>query len=346
MAVGSWSQPYGDATSGSGMETLVFPRSKPYGANSTGAQDSISKDKRKGTEVVDYLKITIYDPKEGANSSYNYIKENHVNTDTVKKSIYLYLPNKLREGYQAKYNGVKLGPLGGEALSGVAGQMGEGGLDADSLKESIKDIAEAALPTAGFNLGANAINEVLKRAGGGGVTGQNLAALATGKVFNPYEETVFQGMEFRDHKFDFMFAPKSQSDVETIVDIIETFRVSMLPGRDGDHWLTIPDYFRVEIVRLVSNEEEETLYPTTGAVTKGVLQKIMQFPSKMILENMDVDLAPYGPYASLKSVGGDDTYDFGPVAYRMSLSFKETSLLTRESYGYDPRGNKTTTYGG
>ena len=208
MAVGSWSQPYGDATSGSGMETLVFPRSKPYGANSTGAQDSISKDKRKGTEVVDYLKITIYDPKEGANSSYNYIKENHVNTDTVKKSIYLYLPNKLREGYQAKYNGVKLGPLGGEALSGVAGQMGEGGLDADSLKESIKDIAEAALPTAGFNLGANAINEVLKRAGGGGVTGQNLAALATGKVFNPYEETVFHGMEFRDHKFDFMFAPK------------------------------------------------------------------------------------------------------------------------------------------
>ena len=104
MAIGSWSQPYGDATSGSGSETLVFPRSKPYGANSTSATDAISKDKRKGTEVVDYLKITIYDPKEGANSSYNYIKENHVNTDTVKKSVYLYLPNKLREGYQAKYN--------------------------------------------------------------------------------------------------------------------------------------------------------------------------------------------------------------------------------------------------
>ena len=184
------------------------------------------------------------------------------------------------------------------------------------------------------------INKVLSAAGGGGVTGNNLAALATGKVFNPYEETVFQGMEFRDHKFDFMFAPKSQSDVETITDIIETFRISMLPGRDGDHWLTIPDYFRVEIVRLVSNEEEEVLYPTTGSVTKGVLQKIMQFPSKMILANMDVDLSPYGPYASLKTIEGDDTYDFGPVAYRMSLSFKETSLLTRESYGYNTRGEK------
>ena len=263
MAQGSWSQPYGDATSGSGNQTLVFPRSKPYGANSTSATDAISKDKRKGTEVVDYLKITIYDPKEGANSSYNYIKDNHANTDTVKKSVYLYLPNKLREGYQAKYNGVKLGPLGGEALSGIAGAMGDGGLNTESLGESIKETAEAAIPTAGFNLGADMINKVLSAAGGGGVTGNNLAALATGKVFNPYEETVFQGMEFRDHKFDFMFAPKSQSDVETITDIIETFRISMLPGRDGDHWLTIPDYFRVEIVRLVSNEEEEVLYPTT-----------------------------------------------------------------------------------
>tara|TARA_A100001035_G_scaffold258013_1_gene234463 strand:+ start:42 stop:1070 length:1029 start_codon:yes stop_codon:yes gene_type:complete len=340
MAVGSWSQPYGDATSGSGMETLVFPRSKPYGANSTSSQDAISKDKRKGTEVVDYLKITIYDPKEGANSSYNYVKENHVDTDTVKKSIYLYLPNKLREGYQAKYNGVKLGPLGGAALGGINDAIGEGGLNTESLGDSIKEMADAAIPTAGFNLGANMINEVLSRAGGGGLTGNNLAALTTGKVFNPYEETVFQGMQFRDHKFDFLFAPKSQSDVETITDIIETFRISMLPGKDGDHWLTIPDYFRVEIVRLVSNEEEEILYPTTGAVTKGVLQKIMQFPSKMILANMDVDLSPYGPYASLKSVGGDDTYDFGPVAYRMSLSFKETSLLSRESYGYNTKGEK------
>ncbi len=340
MAVGSWSQPYGDATSGSGMETLVFPRSKPYGANSTSSQDAISKNKRKGTEVVDYLKITIYDPKEGANSSYNYVKENHVDTDTVKKSIYLYLPNKLREGYQAKYNGVKLGPLGGAALGGINDAIGEGGLNTESLGDSIKEMADAAIPTAGFNLGANMINEVLSRAGGGGLTGNNLAALTTGKVFNPYEETVFQGMQFRDHKFDFLFAPKSQSDVETITDIIETFRISMLPGKDGDHWLTIPDYFRVEIVRLVSNEEEEVLYPTTGAVTKGVLQKIMQFPSKMILANMDVDLSPYGPYASLKSVGGDDTYDFGPVAYRMSLSFKETSLLSRESYGYNTKGEK------
>ena len=118
MAVGTWDNPYGSKLGGG--QTLVFPRSKPYGANSTSAQDAISKDKTNGTEVVDYLKITIYDPKEGNNSSYNNSKKNLANNDKVKRSIYLYLPNKLREGYQAKYNGVKLGPLGVGAVGAAS----------------------------------------------------------------------------------------------------------------------------------------------------------------------------------------------------------------------------------
>ena len=81
MAVGTWDNPYGSGLGGG--ETLVFPRSKPYGANSTSAQDAISKDKTNGTEVVDYLKITIYDPKEGNNSSYN---NNSHNSTIINKS--------------------------------------------------------------------------------------------------------------------------------------------------------------------------------------------------------------------------------------------------------------------
>ena len=93
----------------------------------------------------------------------------------------------------------------------------------------------------------------------------------------------------------------------------------------------------------MSNEERETLYPQSGNSTnKGVLQQLMQFPSKMVLSNMDVDLSPYGPYASLKTNDpANNSYDFGPVAYNMSLSFKETSLLTRQSYGYNTRGEKS-----
>ena len=340
MAVGTWDNPYGSELGGG--ETLVFPRSKPYGANSTSAQDAISKDKTNGTEVVDYLKITIYDPKEGNNSSYNNSKKNLANNDKVKRSIYLYLPNKLREGYQAKYNGVKLGPLGVGAVGAASEAIAAGGIG-DSFKDTIAKMAESGKSVAGYGIGADVINKVLKFGGGGNIGANELAALTTGRVFNPYEETIFQGVEFRDHKFDFLFAPKNSSDVETVVSIIEAFRVAMLPGKDDSMWLTIPDYFRIEIVRLVSNEEEETLYPQSGNSTnKGVLQKLMQFPSKMVLTNMDVDLSPYGPYTSLKTNDPkNNSYDFGPVAYNMSLSFKETSLLTRQSYGYDTRGEKS-----
>ena len=204
-------------------------------------------------------------------------------------------------------------------------------------------MAEKGTSVAGYGIGADVINKVIKFGGGGQLNSNDLAALTTGRVFNPYEETIFQGVEFREHKFDFLFAPKNASDVETVVNIIEAFRVAMLPGKDDSHWLTIPDYFKIEIVRLVSNEERETLYPQSGNSTnKGVLQQLMQFPSKMVLSNMDVDLSPYGPYASLKTNDpANNSYDFGPVAYNMSLSFKETSLLTRQSYGYNTRGEKS-----
>ena len=206
MAVGTWDNPYGSGLGGG--ETLVFPRSKPYGANSTSAQDAISKDKTNGTEVVDYLKITIYDPKEGNNSSYNNSKKNLANNDKVKRSIYLYLPNKLREGYQAKYNGVKLGPLGVGAVGAASEAIAAGG---DSFKDTISKMAESGKSVAGYGIGADVINKVLKFGGGGNIGANELAALTTGKVFNPYEETIFQGVEFRDHKFDFLFAPKNQS---------------------------------------------------------------------------------------------------------------------------------------
>ena len=56
MAVGTWDNPYGAMGT---QDTLVFPRSKPYGANSTNATDAISKDKTNGTEAVSYTHLTL-----------------------------------------------------------------------------------------------------------------------------------------------------------------------------------------------------------------------------------------------------------------------------------------------
>ena len=108
-------------------------------------------------------------------------------------------------------------------------------------------MAEKGTSVAGYGIGADVINKVIKFGGGGQLNSNDLAALTTGRVFNPYEETIFQGVEFREHKFDFLFAPKNASDVETVVNIIEAFRVAMLPGKDDSHWLTIPDLSLIHI---------------------------------------------------------------------------------------------------
>lgn len=327
----------------SSQKNLVYPRTKPLGPFSEHSAQAIRKKAGHGTEVVDYLKISIYDPKEGNNSSYNYIKKKGAgskgNKDKLKKSIYLYLPNKLREGYQAKYNGVNLGPVGSKAVGAAADAIAAGGLS-DSFGTQVSAMAKSAKPQLGYSLGAQAINTVIGMTGGSGNLNPNdLSALTTGKIFNPYEETIFQGMEFRDHRFDFMFAPKNAQDVQTIVDIIEALRVAMLPGKDKGDFLTIPDYFRMEIVRYVSREGKEELKPNRGKGRKGVLQKLMQFPAKMVLVNMDLDMSPYGNYSSLQTNDQTaDDFDFGPIAYSVQLAFKETSYLTRESYGFDTKG--------
>ena len=243
--------------------------------------------------------------------------------------IYLYLPPKLQENYRTKYNGVELGAVGAQAVQAAKEGMAAGGIS-DGFGENVKRMAEAAKPALGYSLGANIINSVVGKTGGSAnLTANNLSALTQGKIFNPYEETIFQGTEFRDHSFEFKMVPRNAGDVETIYQIINKLRRHMLPAKDGNNWLTIPDKFRLEVVRWQGGPEGETISTPSGK--SGYLAKIMNFPHYMVLHDMGVDLSPDGNYAGLMSYLGGDT-DFGPVSYNMRLAFKETKYVTRADY--------------
>ena len=294
--------------------TLIYPRAKPYGANSSNSSNSVRDDSKFPTEVIDYLKFEIFDPIDDRNT----------------KTLYLYLPNKLSENYTAKYNGVELGATGAAAVGAARDAIAAGGIG-NGFGEQVQAFAKAAKPQLGYSLGAGAINQVVSATGGSGSLNANsLSALTQKRIFNPYEEAIFQGTTFRDHNFDFKMAPKDKSDVDTIIEIIDTFRKAMLPGKDGTNWLTLPNYFRMAVMRHTSSGDDETISdPDAG----GYLAKIMQFPTNLVLTDMNVDLSPDGNYASLQTrLGGDQTYDYGPVSYSMRLAFKETSYLTRESF--------------
>ena len=299
---------------------LVYPRSKPLGVNSRMSQEAISDDASFPTKVIDYLKFDIFDHKTGAGID--------------NGTIYLYLPQALSEGYGVTYNTVRLGAVGAAGINAARNFGPEG--PGEGFGEQMKAAAQAGKSGIVFKAGSSLINTAIGMSGmgDGNLTANDLAALSTGQVFNPYEEAVFKGQDkFRDHKFTFKLVPKNASDVREIYEIINVLRNAMLPGKGPEHWLSIPEFFRISIVRHVDSGVSETVSnPGTGS-KMGVLNKLMQFPTKLVLTNMSLNFSPEGGYSSLQTQnpGGDDL-DYGPAAYQMDLSFQETAFITKESF--------------
>ena len=304
----------------------MYPLVSPRGGNTR--DEDISENMRFGTESLDYLKFTIYDP--GKSSPYNYVGTTGAGTkgkfqgnkfadEAIYSSIYLYLPHELRETYGVSYNKATLGPFGDALTTAMSGG------DSEALAESISTGAKGATPQATFSAVSGLFNNVplidteLNK--------DQLAGLVKQKVFNPYQETVFEGTNYRSHTFDFDMAPRNRQEAKEIRNIISILRDSMLPGTSGatNRWLTIPRFFKTSIVRYS---------PGAGGTEKldqpAQLSYIMQFPVKMVLSNMDVNLTPSGQNTSIKdTVGGDRDVDYGPASYKLSLKFDETAFLTR-----------------
>ena len=108
----------------------------------------------------------------------------------------------------------------------------------------------------------------------------------------------------------------------------------MLPGSSKKMWLTIPDYFKISVIRYSDDGTTEKI--SAPGKEGGVLQDLYRFPTKLVLTDMNIDYAPDGNYASLKSFfgksGGNSDYDYGPVSYQLSLSFSETALMVKNFY--------------
>ena len=249
------------------------------------------------------------------------------------------MPHQLNENYQVRYNKATLGPFG-DALTQTIDKVSGGGSTLDSITTALQGGANTAAPQAIFNAIGGSFSNLNQALGtDGNVSRDQLTGLTKQRVFNPYEETVFEGTNYRSHSFEFDMVPRNPQEVVQIRNIISMLRDSMLPGMDGttNSWLTIPRFFKASMVRYsppVSGgniiDGEETLKEPA------MLSYIMQFPVKMVLTGMEVNLTPMGSHTSLRDMawGGfpnatGDGLDQGPAAYKMTLNFDETAFITR-----------------
>ena len=301
-------------------ELLVFPRVKPLGSSGSSRR-SVRDIAQYPTEAIDYLKLSIYEHQSGRGQNADY------GSGKAEQILYLYLPPGLNEKYSAKYEGKNLGAVGANVIDAAGDALGSGG----DVGNSIAKAADAAKPALGFKVGATAINTLVGEVSpyGFNVDSNDLAQLTQGRVFNPYEEMLFKGVQFINHSFKFTMVPKSASDVEVIYKIINTLRASMHPAKSSDNnWLSIPDKFRAEIVRYVSKGDDEELGEGTAA--GGYMNSLLRFPNTMVLQDMSID---FGDSTAIRSqIPGSEDADFGFAVYNMTLSFQEIKYRTREDF--------------
>jgi hypothetical protein len=157
-------------------------------------------------------------------------------------------------------------------------------------------LATAAESVSGI---ASAITSVLNR--GAVKLGLNYA----GYVFNPQEQVLFEGIDFRTYNMSFTFTPYSQQEADEVRNIIKNFRKYAAPElitKSAGFFMTPPAVFQISFL----NQGQENTN----------INKL----KKSVLQNIDVNYAPNGWSAH---------DDGAPVQTTLTLQFKEIELVDK-----------------
>ena len=238
-------------------------------------------------------------------------------------SVVLYMPpDALKTSYSQSIGDVEMGgfiALAGANMEGAGAKMAAGDLTGTlAAVGAMKGKVEGADKL-------NILADVGKAAAGGalkkfaGTQGGQAVSKATGQLLNPHKAVVYQGPGgFRTFSFTFQLVPKSADEAKEIWEIVRFFKKRMHPGTGtgaginelSSVTLTYPDEF--EIQYYVNNKLVDGRDPTKP------LFKI----HKCFMESFAVDYTT----SSLVSFMEDDQ----PLTTTISLSFKETQLLTKK----------------
>ena len=229
-------------------------------------------------------------------------------TTRITDSIAIYLPPDVKDSTTANYNNAaEMGVVGLAAAGAVnftrAMARNDFAAASNELMGSAKGIALEAAKRMGSEF-AGALAGVDPEA----ITG--FANKAFGQATNPYMEVIFEKVGMRTFSYNFTFSPRNAAETEDVQRIIKIFRFHMLPEMQGanERFLTLPSTFDIHYMyQLDANRATENNFYSKIATC--------------VLSDCQVDYTP----------GGVKSFASGaPTQITMSLTFKETELLTEE----------------
>lgn len=228
----------------------------------------------KGKEFIDAPKETTGKLVDAVSDYYNSEEVSsllNINPETISDkmtTIRLYMPDSLNFSSQAQYDKLSLA-------------------DAVNSTPIIGKISTAI---------TSAVNSSMAK-----MIGRKL-----GYTFNPQQQMLFEGIDFREFDLTFTFMPTSASEASTVKEIIRTLQRASAPtlGKStGFYWIP-PSIFDI------------------GFFFNGMTSPYVPPTLQCVLQSVTVDYAPNG-WAALS--------DGAPVQTTMTLSFKEIQLLHRDS---------------
>lgn len=238
-----------------------------------------------------------------------------------KDTILLPLPSNLRDSYNVRVQGYEAG-LGGAAVGTIASEfagaadinmgslksrgsalIGRLGLDAGAATEGVGSSAARALAF----IGRKTIDAITPNAGRAIDSG-------LGNLINPKASLYFDGMNLKQHDFQWTLAPMKETESDTIRQISETIKRNVLPSYAN----------ALGFKRVLLN------YPSTVDIFFfGIDQNYFVHYKTCMVQSFNTEFTPQGQ-AILK--GGK------PAVQTISLQMIETDIHTSEDYG----GSSTT----
>jgi len=242
------------------------------------------------------------------------------NRESLKKplgQIVLPIPQQLSDISAIDWTDGKLNPIEAYGLAATGsiinsfGQEGIGG-GFDTIKQIFGQIGKDAAAAAKNAQIQNAVLAAISGAAignlGGNVTANQLVSRATGQVFQPNLELLFNGVNLRVFPFTFEFFPRNRDEGVEVKRIIRLLKESMLPSKGGAEgvFISAPHIFQLTYMK--------------GDGSHPFLNKFLP----MALTNMSVNYTGSNTYSTF--------YDGTPTHIKVEVLFKELNPIYREDY--------------
>lgn len=175
-------------------------------------------------------------------------------TKEVNKSICLYMPASVEASYSANYTDMEIGTAALAGLAAYDAYNSAGGNATEGVKRGINAAGDVLLEGGALKV-LGALEEI-------GVSGaKSVVELRAGKVINNRMEMIFENVSKRSFSFTFKFIPRSETESNTVAEIIRTFKIHMLPTLEGNSQVSrtyvVPSTFDIQY--MYRNKENQYL---------------------------------------------------------------------------------------